>query len=206
MAAELAGTISVPFKEPVMLRRTFLALSLVALCAPAYSAELEIGAKAPEFKALPGVDGKEYSLGEMKDAKVVVVCFTCNNCPVAVAYEDRFVEFSKKYGNKGVKFVAINANRRTEDLAAMKTRAEEKGFNFPYTFDKSGKLATEYGARVTPHIFVLDQNRSVAYVGAFDDDQKNPSKQYVADAVDALLAGKKVETTKTKAVGCGIAN
>jgi peroxiredoxin len=206
MAAELAGTISVPSKESVMLRRTFLALALVALCAPAYSAELEIGAKAPEFKALPGVDGKEYSLGEMKDAKVVVVCFTCNNCPVAVAYEDRFVEFSKKYGNKGVKFVAINANRRTEDLAAMKTRAEEKGFNFPYTFDKSGKLATEYGARVTPHIFVLDQNRNVAYVGAFDDDQKNPSKQYVADAVDALLAGKKVETTKTKALGCMIAN
>jgi hypothetical protein len=71
-----------------MVRRTFLALSLVALCAPAYSAELEIGAHAPEFKALPGVDGKEYSLGDMKDSKVVVVCFTCNICPVAVAYED----------------------------------------------------------------------------------------------------------------------
>jgi len=189
-----------------MVRRTFLALSLVALCAPAWSAELEIGTHAPEFKALPGVDGKEYSLPEMKDAKVVVVCFTCNRCPVAVAYEDRFVEFSKKYASKGVKFVAINANRKTEDIAAMKTRAEEKGFNFPYVFDKSGKLATEYGARVTPHIFVLDQSRNVAYVGAFDDDQEKPTKNYVADAVDSLLAGKKVETTKTKAFGCGIAN
>ena len=189
-----------------MIRRAFLAFAIVALCAPVYSAELEIGAHAPEFKALPGVDGKEYSLGEMKDTKVVVVCFTCNNCPVAVAYEDRFVEFQKQYANKGVKFVAINANRRTEDIAAMKTRAEEKGFNFPYVFDKSGKLAGEYGARVTPHIFVLDQDRHVAYVGAFDDNQNNPSKKYVADAVDALLAGKKVETTKTRAVGCGIAN
>ena len=189
-----------------MLRRTFLALSLVALCVPAYSAELEIGAHAPEFKKLPGVDGKEYSLADMKDAKVVVVCFTCNRCPVAVAYEDRFVEFSKQYAGKGVKFVAINANKRTEDLAAMKTRAEEKGFNFPYVFDQSGKLATEYGARVTPHIYVLDQNRNVAYVGAFDDDQEKPSKKYVADAVDSLLSGKKVETTKTKAFGCGIAN
>jgi peroxiredoxin len=189
-----------------MLRRAFLTLSLFALCAPAYSAELEIGAHAPEFKALPGVDGKEYSLGEMKDAKVVVVCFTCNRCPVAVAYEDRFVEFSKKYAGKGVKFVAINANRRTEDLDVMKTRAEEKGFNFPYVYDKTGKLATEYGAKVTPHIYVLDQNRHVAYVGAFDDSEKKPTKNYVADAVDALLAGKKVETTKTKAIGCGIAN
>jgi peroxiredoxin len=188
-----------------MLRRTFLALSLVALCASVYSAELEIGAKAPEFKALPGVDGKEYSLGDMKNAKVVVVCFTCNNCPVAVAYEDRFVEFNKHYGTN-VKFIAINANRRTEDVAAMKTRAEEKGFNFPYVFDKSGKLATEYGARVTPHIFVLDENRNVAYVGAFDDDQNKPTKKFVNEAVDALLSGKKVETTKTKAFGCGIAN
>jgi peroxiredoxin len=189
-----------------MVRRTFLALALLALVAPAYSAELEIGTHAPQFKSLPGVDGKEYSLGDMKDAKVVVVCFTCNNCPVSVAYEDRFVEFQKKYGSKGVKFVAINANRRTEDVSAMKTRAEEKGFNFPYVFDKTGKLATEYGARVTPHLFVLDESRNVAYVGAFDDDQQKPSKHYVEDAVDSLLAGKKVETTKSKAFGCGIAN
>jgi peroxiredoxin len=190
----------------MMLRRVFLALSVVLLGVPAYAAELEIGAKAPEFKNLPGVDGKTYSLADMKDAKVVVVCFTCNICPVAVAYEDRFVEFSKKYADKGVKFVAINANRKSEDLAAMKTRAEEKGFNFPYVFDESGKLATEYGARVTPHIFVLDQNRQVAYVGSFDDNQNKPSKHYVADAVDALLAGKKVEFTKSRAFGCGIQN
>lgn len=191
-----------------MVRRAFLALTIAVLCAPAYSAELEIGANAPEFKALPGVDGKEYSLGQMKDAKVVVVCFTCNQCPVAVAYEDRFVEFQKQYADKGVKFVAINANRRneSENIATMKTRAEEKGFNFPYVLDKSGKSASEYGARVTPHIFVLDQDRHVAYVGAFDDNLSNPSKKYVVDAVDALLAGKKVETTKTRAVGCGIAN
>ena len=175
-----------------MVRRTFFAFALVALCVPAYSAELEIGTHAAEFKALPGVDGKEYSLPDMKDAKAVVVCFTCNRCPVAVAYEDRFVEFSKKYSSKGVKFVAINANRKTEDIAAMKTRAEEKGFNFPYVFDKSGKLATEYGARVTPHIFVLDQNRNVAYVGAFDDDMEKPTTNYVEDAVNAVLAGKKV--------------
>jgi hypothetical protein len=63
-----------------MLRRAFLALSIVALCAPAYAAELEIGAKAPDLKGLLGTDGKEYNLADMKD-KVVVVCFTCNICP-----------------------------------------------------------------------------------------------------------------------------
>jgi peroxiredoxin len=189
-----------------MLRRTFAFIAVAALCAPAFAGDAEIGAKAPDFKGLPGVDGKEYSLAEMKDAKVVVVCFTCNICPVAVAYEDRFVEFTKKYGSKGVKFVAINANKKTEDLAVMKTRAEEKGFNFPYVYDKTGELATQYGARVTPHIYVLDQNRNVAYVGSFDDKQNGPTKNYVADAVDALLAGKKVEFTNSKAFGCGIQN
>src|SRR5262245_62581770 len=130
-----------------MLRRAFLALSVVALCAPAYAAELEIGAKAPDLKGLIGTDGKEYNLAAMKD-KVVVVCFTCNICPVAVAYEDRFIEFQKKYANKGVKFIALNANKKTEDIAVMKTRAEEKGFNFPYVYDKTGESATAYGARV----------------------------------------------------------
>src|SRR5262249_37302050 len=134
----LARFLSSPKETAVMLRRTFALLSLLALAAPAAAAELEIGAKAPDFKGLSGVDGKEYGLADMKDAKVVVVCFTCNICPVAVAYEDRFVEFNKKYAGKGVKFIAINANKKTEDLSAMKTRAEEKGFNFPYVFDKSG--------------------------------------------------------------------
>jgi peroxiredoxin len=180
-------------------------LSLLALCAPVYAAELEIGAKAPDFKGLIGVDGKEYSLADLKD-KVVVVCFTCNICPVAVAYEDRFIEFTKKYAGKGVKFIAINPNKKTEDIAAMKTRAEEKGFNFPYVFDKTGQSATDYGARVTPHIYVLDQNRIVSYVGSFDDKQNNPTKNYLADAVDAVLAGKKVEVSNTKAFGCGIQN
>jgi peroxiredoxin len=189
-----------------MIRRMFVALSLVALAGGAFAAELEIGAKAPSFSGLPGVDGKECSLDAMKDAKAIVVCFTCNQCPVAVAYEDRFVAFQKKYADKGVKFIAINANKNSENLEVMKTRAEEKGFNFPYVFDASGKLATEYGARVTPHIFVLDGERKVAYVGAFDDSQVKPSKHYVADAVDAILAGKKPDVTNTKAVGCGINN
>lgn len=190
-----------------MIRRALIALSLVALCAPAYAAELEIGAKAPDFKAT-GIDGKDYNLASVKDAKVVVVTFTCNVCPVAVAYEDRFVEFQKKYAVKGVKFIAINANKANdaETIEAMKTRAEEKGFNFPYVFDKSGQSATDYGARVTPHIFVLDGSRTVAYVGSFDDKQANPTKHYVADAVDSILAGKKVEVTNSKAFGCGIRN
>lgn len=180
-----------------------LAVALVALSANAYAADLATGDKAPDIKGLPGTDGKSFSLSDAKDAKVVVLCFTCNICPMSVAYEDRFIEFTKKYGEKGVKFVAINVNQG-EDVKAMKQRAEEKGFNFPYVYDESQDSARNYGAQVTPHMFVLDKNRTVAYVGSFDDNRNNPKKHFVADAVDALLAGKKVEVTSTKAFGCGI--
>lgn len=163
---------------------------------------VDVGAKAPDFTA-KGVDGKEYSLDSFKDAKAVVVCFTCNACPVAVAYEDRFIDFAKKYEEKGVKFVALNVNT-SEDLDAMKERAEEKGFNFTYAYDASGDAARAYGAQVTPHLFVLDQDRKVVYIGSFDDKQNNPSKSFVEAAVDASLKGEKPEVTSNRAFGCGI--
>jgi peroxiredoxin len=181
------------------------AILLAALsCRTNFADEIEIGTKAPDFKAT-GVDGKEYSLASVKDADVVVVAFTCNDCPVAVAYEDRFIAFQEQFGkNKKVAFLAINANNATEGLDAMKQRAGEKGFKFPYAFDASGESAKSYGARVTPHMFILDKARNVAYRGAFDDKQTGPTKSYVVDAVNALLAGKTPETASTNAFGCGI--
>ena len=174
------------------------ALLLVALVASTVSAEaLKVGGKAPAFKG-KGVDGKEYTLDGMKDAKAVVVCFTCNACPVAIRYEDKFNAFAKSYGAKGVKFVAINVN--PESLDAMKERAEEKGFTFPYVKDETGESAKAYGAKVTPHLYVLDGERNLAYVGAFDKGDET----YVQDAVDAVLAGKAPKVTESRPVGCGI--
>lgn len=186
-----------------MLKTAFSLLAVLALVSTGVAAEkLAIGDKAPNFQATT-TNGKQISLGDFKDAKVVVVNFTCNVCPVAVAYEDRFIDFVKQYKDKGVAFVAINVNT-SEDLDAMKQRAEEKGFNFPYAYDASGDSCRAYGAQVTPHLFVLDKDRTLAYMGAFDDKIKGPTKSYVKDAVDALLAGKPVKVTTTKAVGCGI--
>ena len=175
-----------------------VAFLMMALVASTVSAEsLEVGGKAPSFKG-KGVDGKEYSLDKMKEAKAVVVCFTCNACPVAIRYEDKFNSFAKSYKAKGVEFVAINVN--PESLDAMKERAEEKGFTFPYIKDASGESALAYGAKVTPHLYVLDGQRKLAYVGAFDKDDNS----YVQDAVDAVLAGETPETTSSRPVGCGI--
>ncbi len=166
-----------------------------------------VGKKAPAFENLPGVDDQTHSLADYKDAKATVVIFTCNHCPVAVAYEDRFIEFVDRYKEKGVKLVAINVNTGPADrLPAMKQRAEQKGFNFPYIYDESQQIARDYTAKVTPELFVLDADGKIVYHGAFDDSQNasNVKETYVADAVDAVLAGKSVDKPSTRARGCGI--
>lgn len=187
-----------------MNRRICLALltAVTFLGGNTSAAELEIGAKAPEFKA-KGVDGKEISLAEAKGAKATVIAFTCNRCPVAIAYEDRFIDFQKKYAGKDVKFIAINVNS-SEDIDAMKQRVEEKGINYPYVYDKLGDSARAFGARVTPHIFVLDGEGKLAYQGSFDDKQDGPTKAHVENAVKALMQGKQPEVKSTRPFGCGI--
>lgn len=176
-----------------------LMVGMLATMATAFEGDKE----APEFKAMTP-DGKEISLSTVKAADVVVVVFTCNQCPVAVAYEDRFIDFNKQYKEKNVAFVAINNSSR-EDAEAMKQRIEEKGLNYAYAYDGSGDSAKAYGAKVTPTCYVLDKNRNVVYHGAFDDAWNGePEKNYVNSVVDSLLKGEAPEYTETKAVGCGI--
>ena len=88
----------------------------------------------------------------------------------------------------------------------MKERAEAKGYNFPYLFDETQATAKAYGATYTPEFVVLDKDRRVVYLGAFDDsaDGKNVTKKYVPDAVDAALAGKKPEIQEMPPKGCAV--
>ena len=167
----------------------------------------DIGDPAPSFDGLVGVDDQKHSLKDYADAKAVVVAFICNHCPVAVAYEDRLTALQKDYADQGVQLIAINVNNLEQDkLPAMKQRAEEKDFPFPYLYDPTQKVGRDYGAVVTPHIFLLDGQRRLAYVGAIDDnqDEAKVTEQYLRDAVDAVLAGNTPETSEVKAVGCSI--
>ena len=183
-----------------------LALTSTAL-AGKYNKTISVGDKGPAWKDLAGVDDKKHGLDDLAKARAVVVVFTCNHCPVAMAYEDRLVKLAKDYEAKGVRVVAINVNNLDEDkLDKMKERAKEKGFTFPYLYDPSQKIAKDYGASVTPHWFVLDAERKVAYMGAFDDNQNaaKVKERYVEKALDAILAGKTPEVTETRFFGCGI--
>lgn len=166
-----------------------------------------VGQPAPAWKNLAGVDDKQHSLADLKDAKAVVVVFTCNHCPVAVAYEDRLNQLAADYADKGVELVAINvSNIEADKLPAMKERAQEKGFAFEYLYDPSQQIGRDFGAAVTPHAFVLDGDRNVVYIGAIDDNMQadKVTTNFVRDAVDAVLAGSKPQVDNTKPVGCGI--
>ncbi len=173
-----------------------------------FNKALELGQKAPEFKEIVGTDDKEHSLADFKDADAVVLIFTCNQCPVAVACEDRIIELQKSYKDKKVQVVAINVNNDPGDkLDKMKERASAKGFNFPYLYDPTQKVAKDYGAAVTPDVVLLNKKREVAYLGLIDDQPLNEAEvkqAHLRDAIDAVLAGKTPEVTETRAKGCGI--
>ena len=173
----------------------------------------KVGDTATDFK-LKNIDDKMVSLADYKKAKGFILIFTCNHCPYSVAYEDRIIELDKKYKEKGFPVIAINPNnpekQPQDSFEAMKVRAKEKGFTFPYLFDDGQKIYPQYGATRTPHVFLLNKENGklvVSYIGAIDDNYKDASQaksKYVEDAVDALLKGKKPATTETKAIGCTI--
>lgn len=180
---------------------------VVMLAASPVKKGYEVGDKATDFK-LKNVDGKMVSLADFKEAKGFIVIFDCNTCPYSKAYNQRIIDLNEKYAAKGFPVITINANEGSGDSYDEMVRiANKKKYKFPYLYDESQAIAKAYGATNTPHVFVLNQQLKVSYIGAIDDNARNAAsatKKYVEDAVDALLAGKSVPVTKTKAVGCGI--
>jgi len=184
-----------------------LALAVAAQAGPK---PLAIGSPAPSFAGLECTDGKTCSMDDMKGKDVLVVAITTNHCPVAIAYEDRVIEFAKKYctgDDAKVALIAVNVNNGPPDrMDKMKERAKEKGFNFPYAYDPSQKIAVELGATVTPEFFVFNKERKLVYHGAFDNhmNREKATEQYLAPAVEAALKGETVAKPTSDVRGCGI--
>lgn len=186
---------------------SLLVLPLANAGAGTFNPDRAIGDVVPAWKGLVGTDGRTHGWEELADRDAVVVIFTCNGCPYAVDHEDRIDNLATHYAAGGgrVAVVVINANQIEEDsLEAMETRAREQDFHFPYLRDPSQEVAMSFGATRTPECFVLDADRRIAYMGAFDDspDGSAVEKRYVEEAVAAVLAGKLPETTETAPVGC----
>ena len=172
---------------------------------------MNIGDAAPDFRDLPGTDFKKYGLSDFKDASALVVVFSCNHCPYVQAYEDRLMALQDEFRGRGARFVAINANDAVshpdDNFDSMVKRAAERKFNFTYLRDDSQAVARAYGATHTPHLFVFDKNRKLAYTGKIDDNWQAPervTKRFLKDALSALVDDRVPAEAETFAIGCTI--
>jgi peroxiredoxin len=164
---------------------------------------------APSF-TLPGVDGRDHSLGDYRDARALVLVQSCNHCPYVRAWEGRLNAIQKDYAEQGVRIVAVNSNDAAshpeDSFEEMQARASKQGFAFDYLYDERQSLASALGSKRTPEVFVFDGDRKLVYHGAVDDNRDDTAvdAHYLRDAVDAVLAGTAPAVADTAAVGCTV--
>ena len=192
--------------------KKFISIILIGCLTILSAKELDLGSILPlgDIK-MADISGKDVSLNDAKGKNGLLVIFSCNTCPWVIAWEDRYVELAETYKDKGVGIVAINSNEtqfeNVDSMEEMQAHAKEQGYNFYYTMDNGSKLASEFGATRTPHIYLFDKKDKLVYRGAIDDNARKPDKvenTYLADAIDNMLAGNTIDPTATKALGCAI--
>lgn len=190
-----------------------LALAFSAFIAQAQTATLKAGDTAPDFK-LKNVNNKEVSFASFPKAKGFIVVFTCNTCPYAVGYEQRIIDLDKKFSSQGYPVIAINPNdpeaSKADAFDKMQDLAKSKKYPFPYLFDAGQKVTDAYGAKHTPHIFIVSKTSKgniIEYVGAIDNDPEGTKAEkikYAEDAIAALKSNQKPAVTQTKEIGCSV--
>ena len=171
---------------------------------------LQLGEHAPDFK-LPATDGKTYRLSDFKDAKALVIFFTCNHCPYVIGSDEVTRKTAEKFIPQGVKFVGINSNSKhtyaEDSFDHMVERMKTQKFPWLYLHDESQDVARAYGALRTPHFYVFDKDRKLVYTGRGVDSPRDTSKMTVNNLDQALtehLAGKPISVPLTNPIGCNV--
>ena len=171
------------------------------------SAAVEVGSKAPDF-TLTNYDGNTVSLADYK-GKIIVLEWFNYECPfVRYHYEKAktMIELPDKYKDRGVVWLAINSTKHLT-TEGNKEFAEKFKLGYPILDDRSGKVGHLYGARTTPHMFIIDAKGNIAYNGAIDNSPMGKEENvinYVDKALAELTAGKEVSTANTKPYGCSV--
>jgi len=165
---------------------------------PAPALELVDTAGAPHTLPLPG------------EAPATAIVWTCNHCPYALAWHERIQQVARDYADRGVRFLQVSSNDSArypaDSLERMRARVESGEFASPYLHDSGQDAARAYGALKTPHVFVLDADLRLAYLGAPDADYQDESQnaEWLRSALDAVLAGRSPDRAETEPVGCSI--
>lgn len=171
----------------------------------------DFGRKAPEFK-LPGIDGKTWSLADVKGPNGTLVMFICNHCPYVKAVADRVARDAKALRDLGIGVVAINANDPTaypeDSFDKMKVFAESHGFAFPYLFDESQDIARAYDAACTPDFFGYNKDLELQYRGRLDASRRDPAppdaRRELIEAMTQIARTGRGPAEQVPSMGCSI--
>ncbi len=190
------------------MHRIALIAFLLGIASPAFCTETatEFGAKIAGFSA-SDYRGKEHRLEDFASSKVVVLTVVGTECPLAKLYAPRLQELCNAYSDRGVAFIGIDANAH-DSIAEIEAYARRHGLTFPVLKDAGNRIADAVGATRTPEVIVLDVDRAIRYRGRIDDQygigyaKKVAAENYLADAIDAVLAGEQVKTASVDPIGC----
>jgi len=176
-----------------------------------HSTMLPIGTKAPDFSLL-NVDGSTVSLGDLSDAKALLVIFMCNHCPYVIHVAPEIARLAAEYQSKGVAVVGISSNDASQypqdSPEQMVHEAESRGYTFPYLYDEDQSVARLYRAACTPDFFLFDQRRLLVYRGQLDSSRPNTDIPVTGEslraAIDAVLEDRSVPEPQMPSLGCNI--
>jgi len=174
------------------------------------SISIPLGSEMPSF-VLRDPDGviqvSDYAFGK----KGLLVAFTCNHCPYALAVWPRLIKLGMHAMKLGVNVIAVNPNINPDypddAPARMAEKIKEWKIPFPYVFDDTQKVAKAFDAQCTPDLYLYDANRRLVYHGRLDDNWKeseNVKRQELKEAIDALVAGKPIDQKQFPSIGCSI--
>jgi peroxiredoxin len=187
-------------------RSLAIALGLIAAASPAFAAGPVVGEAAPAF-SLRDEQGAEHALARYV-GRVVVLEWTNPGCPFVQRHykADTMERLSRAYPDAEVVWLSVNSTHDNTPEASREFKAEQ-GFDYPVLQDASGAAGRAYGARTTPHMFVIDPKGVLAYQGAIDDDphgKRAEPKNYVEAALGALKAGAAPTPSETEPYGCSV--
>ena len=173
---------------------------------------LALGTAAPDFRLPDVVSGDTISLDTFADKKALLVMFICRHCPFVVHVKNQLARLGKDYAGQSAGIVAISSNDAEsypEDApASLKEMAVELGFRFPFCHDETQEAAKAYSAACTPDFFLFDEQRKLVYRGQLDGSRPGNSVPVTGSdlraAIDAVLAGKAVNSNQTPSIGCNI--
>lgn len=179
---------------------------ICGVCNP--KAKAEVGKPAIDF-SLKDAEGETRKLSDYKGENVVLV-WENPKCPVSkrLMQEGAVNKLAENYKAKNVAIVAIDSSNYVTS-ESTKEAEKEYGLTYPTLLDPEGEIGRAYGARTTPHVFVVDSKGALAYAGAIDNDPRGKIAaaervNHVAQALDELLAGEAVSTPETKPYGCSV--